>query len=240
MQALVGECARRGHETRPRDDGPSFELVIRSETIEVTVNEEKDKAARISDEDLAQLKYDWQRASPTTVLGWSGRLVMTLPSERRWADRKRWTLDSQLSSLLMTAESIADGRIAARAHAERVRIERRERWEQAVQEAREAYVVELNRGRLADQLQAQAHARDLRAYADAITARATTLDIEAERRAALDWAGWIRQEADRLDPLLVAGQLSYLTPDEVPPAKLGPFMPEGMSAYSPLDSQRRW
>ena len=240
VQALVEECARRGHETRPRDDGPSFELVIRGETIEVTVNEEKDKITRVADEDLARLKYDWQRASPTTVLDWSGRLVMTLPSERRWADRKRWILDSQLSSLLMTAESIADGRIAARAHAERAQIERRERWEQAVQEAREAYVVELNRGRLANQIQAQAHARDLRAYADAITARATTLDIEAERRAALDWAGWIRQEADRLDPLLVAGQLSYRTPDEVPSAELDPFMPMGMSAYSPLDSPRRW
>jgi hypothetical protein len=240
VQALVEEGTRRGHETGPRDDGPSFELVIRGEAIEVTVREEKDKVTRVSDEDRAKVKYDWQRASPTAVLDWSGRLVMTMPGERHWADRKRWTLEGKLSSLLMTAESIADGRIAGRVHAERARIERREWWEDAVQKARAAYVLELNRGRLADQLRAHAHARDLRVYADAVTAQALNLAAGRERAAALDWAGWIRQEADRLDPLLLGGELMYLTPDEVPLTKLGPFMPQGMNAYRPPDSPRRW
>lgn len=184
VQALVEECTRRGHETRPRDEGPTFELMIRGETIEVTVSEEKEKETRVPDEEVAKLKYDWQRASPTTTLDWSGRLAMTLPAEQQWADRKRWTLDSKLSSLLLTAESIADGRIAARAHAERERIERREQWEKAVQKAREAYVVDLNRSRLADQLKAHAHARDLRTYADAVATRAKAVEAVSEQRAA--------------------------------------------------------
>jgi hypothetical protein len=173
------------------------------------------------------------------VLDWSGRLVMALPAETQCgADRKRWTLDSKLSSLLQTAESIADGRIEARAHAERQRIERRAQWEKAVQKAREAHVVDLNRGRLSDQL--KAHARDLRAYADAVTAQAVNIGTEPERKAALDWAVWIRHEADRVDPLLSAGQLTYLTPDEVSPSTLDQFMPKGMTADHPPDSFRGW
>ncbi|MGL5826019.1 MAG: hypothetical protein ACRCYU_14590, partial [Nocardioides sp.] len=136
VQALVDECVRRGHQVRHRGDEPGVEIVIAGEAIAVTISEENDKRTRVTEEDVMELKYEWQRARPVTVKDWSGRLTMTLVtgawSEPSWADRKRWTLDSRLPRLLVRAEQVAAECARARVRAEQERCERQRLWDESL------------------------------------------------------------------------------------------------------------
>jgi hypothetical protein len=188
-------------------------------------------------ETLAKVKYDWQRARPVIMHDWSGRLAMTMlngrPGQSRWADRKRWTLDSRLPLLLRQAEELAKDRIDARAQDDRAKAERRQLWQESVPRARQAYINELNRKRLDNQLQTYAEAQAHRTYADAVTQAASGMQPGPEREAAQAWAAWIRNEADRLDPALSGKSLRFTTPVNIPTWELGKYMPNGWSVSHP-------
>jgi hypothetical protein len=239
IQALDEECRRSGHATAHRGEEPGLDLVIEGEHVTVLVSEEKDEVSRVPPEALAEVKYDWQRARPVVMRDWSGRLAMTLLTDRwsqsRWADRKRWTLDSRLPLLLERAEEVAKDRIDARARADQAKAERHRLWEESVPRARQAYIDELNRERLAKQLEAYTGAQARRLYADAVGQAASDMQPGPEREAAQGWAAWIRNEADRLDPALGGKRLHFMTPDNISPWELSKYMPNGWSVSYPPD-----
>lgn len=237
VQALDEECRRRGHAAAHRGNEPGFDLLINGERVTILVSEEKDKVSRVPPETLAKVKYDWQRARPVIMHDWSGRLAMTMLNGRlgqsRWADRKRWTLDSRLPLLLRQAEELAKDRIDARAQDDRAKAERRQLWQESVPRARQAYINELNRKRLDNQLQTYAEAQAHRTYANAVTQAASGMQPGSEREAAQAWAAWIRNEADRLDPALSGKSLRFTTPVNIPTWELGKYMPNGWSVSHP-------
>lgn len=239
IQALDEESRRRGHAPAHRGKEPGFDLVIEGEHVTILVSEEKDEVSQIPPETLASVKYDWQRARPVIMQDWSGRLAMTLLAGRwgqsRWADRKRWTLDSRLPLLLERAEEVAKDRIETRVKADQAKAERHRLWQESVPRARHAYISELNRGRLAKQLEAYAGAQDRRSYADAVAQAASAMQPGPQREAAQAWATWIRNEADRLDPVLGGKLLHFMTPDDISMWELGKYMPNGWSASRPPD-----
>lgn len=239
IQALDEECRRRGHATAHRGHEPGFDLVIDGERVSVLVSEEKDKVSQVPADALEKVKYEWQRVRPVTTETWSGRLTMTLLESRwntrQWADRKRWTLDSRLPLLLEKAEETALARKEERARADREKEARRRLWEESVPRAQQAYVDDLNRERLAKQLESHAEAEAKRAYAAAVEQTARRLDPGPQRDAAEAWAAWIRGEADRIDPALALGKLQYRTPDDLPDWKISKYMPHQWSTSRPPD-----
>lgn len=242
-QALADEAIRRGYTcTVPEsDDQESATLLVRIGEIDVgfTMHEEKKKVQSVPDDELQKIRYDWQRAPLREVEQWSGRLVLTLDAGRWrnpwWADRKRWNLESRLPNALRAAEEYAEEVRQKREAADQAKRERRAAWEDAVPKAQAAYIDSHNRDRADVQIAAFSRSRDLRAYADAIEKRAPSLGSDASV-AAIEWAAWIRAEAERTDPLSQADDLRHDVPDALPISEVDRYMPRGMtSAQCPPD-----
>lgn len=149
-----------------------------------------------------------------------------------WADRNRWTLDSRLAQALEAAEDWCTGERQRLDDAEKARQERHQRWEAAVPKARRAHADAVNARRADAQLAALSRAVDLRSYADAIEARAQLAEGD-QRDPAKRWATWLRQEADRVDPLMHPGELQYREPEKPSVSDLDEFMPPGMTVAKP-------
>jgi hypothetical protein len=84
---------------------------------------------------------------------------------------------------------------------------RKERWEEVKkwreEVKKEAFIrvaYERNAERLLAELDSRGAAAAMRAYADEIDARAVALETPAAQ-AAREWAEWIREHAERTDPL---------------------------------------
>jgi hypothetical protein len=237
LQAIADECGRRGHEfcLRP-DNAPTFQISVDGIPSGFILFEEYESRPVVDEEDLKNAKYPWQRVQSTLQRIRSGRLVIqTGPrySAVSWADRKRWSLADRLPQLFAYVEQAAVETLERNARAERERTDRRQEWERARVRARQAYVADLNRRRIDDQLAAVRRAEELRRYAHAIERQADAADDAEQARQAQQWAAWVRAEADRADPLFRPTDLAYVEPEEIKGSDLDAFMPRGMSSWRP-------
>jgi hypothetical protein len=88
---------------------------------------------------------------------------------------------------------------------------RKERWEEVKKEAFVRVAYERNAERLLAELDSRDAAAAMRAYAGEIDARAVDLEVPAAQ-AACGWAEWIREHAERTDPLNGPLRLEEVTP----------------------------
>jgi hypothetical protein len=236
VQAIGDECARRGYTlSRTEDVGTTFWISIGDDQFPFTLAEEFERREVLDEKQLAAAKYAWQRVPARVRQVRSGRLLLRLGSGYGsvfWADRRRWSLDEKLPAMFKEIEDRAERQVAARISAEARRVARLQEWERALLRARQAYIEDLNRGRLTKQVAASGQAVAIRAYCDRIGA---ILDQTADdhRSQVNQWLAWARAEADRVDPLSHPKSLAYVLPDDVRTSELGRFMPKGMSAWHP-------
>jgi hypothetical protein len=233
MHALIGETERRGYEVGWAQD-TSQGLEIRIDGHMQTVTMEEERATRevvpTPDELAATKTYSWQRISPQVRKLPSGKLAVSVGDEglcrtrRRWADRKRWSVEDRLGEVLATVEAQArEKEERRRAEEERTR-QRQLTWEQAMADAKTRF----RRDRQATQLISQVEVWEL-----ASRIRRFCSAAERSGHADKDWLTWARAHADEIDP--TNGRVSG--PEEVVPG------PEDLRAYlgrwSPYGPQSR-
>jgi len=159
----------------------------------------------------------------TIVKAWDNDTVLSLQ------DTAGASLEEQLPVLirkLEIAEAEADW---SRQEASRRSEIRETRWEEVKQEAFTKLTYQRNAELLGDQLERRRAVVAMRAYADEIGARAEQLN-GPHTEEARKWATWIRQHADRTDP--INGPLHLLRITSASYDDLQPHM-NGWSAYSP-------
>jgi len=235
LQAIANECATREWtlDRDPRDDR-RFRISSPECSFELSLTEELVNREVPDEEKLGASRYSWQRVPLQVKKVGSGRLTLQLGQYYRtksWSDRSRWTIDDKLGA--MFAE--LDARVAAAAEERRQReadLHRRQQaWDAAVLAAQQAYVLDLNRRRLDEQVSHRAHAHDLRDYARTLTDAIDRCDDAVVAESIRSWQRWASQDADRIDPINHPDMLRYVEPDTMRPEDYEPFMPEGMSAH---------
>lgn len=238
-QAIATECDRRGYRFGLRgDDKPSFQVSLGQDAFAFTLSEESESREMADPEKLAEAKYAWQRVPLVIRKVPSGRLVLRLGEgygSVSWADRQRWTLEQKLPAMFQLISDRASAQAQQRQHKEEERQRRRRAWEEAIPQAKQAYIEQLNRDRLHKQVARSAEAEAIRSYCSRLEATAAESgdpDLNEQIRA---WAAWARQEADRIDPLNHPDLLAYRVPEDVGPSEFDKFMPRGLSAWRPPD-----
>jgi exonuclease VII large subunit len=111
-------------------------------------------------------------------------------------------------------------------------------WEEAIPKAREAYLLKLNADRARQQAEQWERAAQLRSYSQAIRHQAEEFDEQAQRHV-LEWATWIDEHADRIDPLNDKSQLTMSESSTLGAKELDPYMPHGWSVENP-PGPRTW
>lgn len=234
VQGMADECIRRGWHFIV-DGTPSFLISVGEDEYRGVLTEEREKRDVFAEDDIAARKYDWQRVSPTRQEVFVGRLRLEvgLSHEHRWwADRRRWTLASKLPDVFAFIDEMSS---AARAKRDRLAAAHREHlaeWEVAVPRARERYLRALNAERAAKQIDSWRKTRDLREYAEGVEGSAMSLGPN-ERGSASAWATWLRQEADRFDPLAKLDELRVDEPVDIPESELDKYMPKRWTVRRP-------
>ena len=238
-QAIAAECETRGYRFGLRSDGePSFQVSIGQDGFDFFLSEEWENREVADPEKLAEAKYAWQRVPSVVRKVPSGRLVLRLGQgygSVSWADRRRWTLDQKLPAMFQLISDRASAQAQQRQREEQERLQRRRAWEEAIPQAKQAYIEQLNRDRLHTQAALSAEAEAIRCYCtrlDTAAAQCSDLGLGAQIRG---WAAWARQEADRIDPISHPGRLAYRVPEDVGPSEVDKFMPRGLSAWGPPD-----
>lgn len=191
-------------------------------------------------EELSDRKvYSWQRFPIETRSVPSGRLVVTLSGatrwdRRKWADRKRWTVEDKLPALLGEIDSrvqaARDRRVAAEQEQQRRRID----WEAAMDRARARYQEDRRIAALDAQLGDWEKAARIRAFCDACTHHlpddAAGGNPEMVEEVA-QWLAWCLAYADRIDPATNSG-FRAPPPNEPGPEDLRPYLSH-WSPYGP-------
>lgn len=186
---------------------PGLSVKLPSREILVTVRElsERGRPGRAFTDQTDYLT----RTERTTVnknFAASGRLEVTLT--RGWEQRPvlsqrdsgRSTLEDQLPALIRVLEIGKAEAEWARKEEERRADIRKDRWEEVRKEAFVRVAYERHAERLRSGLDRRDAAAAMRTYADEIDAHAAALEAPAAR-AAREWAAWIREHAERTDPL---------------------------------------
>ena len=166
------------------------------------------------------------------ICGYSGREGRQM----RWADRKKWTLDDKLPDVLREVEiRAAEDEHRAR-EAERAAAQRRQQWEAAIAQAKQALIEAHRAEHLHQQVENWRQARHLRDYVAAMKLTVET-NPPIDKQAALDWIAWAEAHVADLDPL--ATPLAMPEPPEATPDALQPFL-KGWSPYGPDRSLYRF
>lgn len=234
LQGIHTECAARGWSLRAdRTDQRAFEVTTPECTFDLTLTEELVNREMPDQEVLDTAKYPWQRVPLQMRKVGSGRLTLRLGRYyryRTWADRTRWTLEDKLGAAFAEMQSRVDQAAAERRRKEDDLLRRQQAWDAAVNQAKAAYVVDLNLRRLREQAARHAEAQMLRTYAQVL---AVLVDSQPEstNTALMDWARAADEEAQRLDPINDLGSLQRLDPENPQPDEYAPFMPKGMNAH---------
>ena len=145
----------------------------------------------------------WTKPKPFThETGGTGRLVISVVAPNfgrgwtsQWADRKSWALEDKVGEILAELEVRAVEDRQRREIAAREEEQRRLRWDDELQRARDRYSEHARGEALAKQLELWRTAEDIRAFCEAIEQR------HADDDEAMAWAAWARAHADRIDPL---------------------------------------
>lgn len=243
-QALADEANSRGYTCIvPKDApetkaAPTLRISIADIGVNFHIHEEKIKVHTAPPDQVHNARYDWQRIPMVKAERWSGRLVLAIGGTDRdrkwWADRKRWALEDRLAKALQAAEEYSARVIQERAEANAAKQQRLEAWNDAVPKARAAHIEALNRERATTQLADFQRARELRAFADAIDNTLLTSRTE-QQPPKIAWAAWLREEADRTDPLLQPDRLIIHEPESLSFVEVDRFMPHGLTSRHPPD-----
>lgn len=154
---------------------------------------------------------------------WQAEIILSI------RDAPGAPLEEQLPTLIHKLE-VAEAEAAwSREEASRRAEIRKIRWEEVRQEAFIKLSYHRNAEQLRDQLERRQAAAAMRSYADEVEARAEQLN-DADSVEARKWSTWIRQHADRTDP--VNGILQPLRITSASYADLEPHM-NGWSSYGP-------
>lgn len=233
MHALLVEAQQRGYEVGWSDDtSRGVEIRIHGFAQAVTMEEEWVKQEILPS--AAELErttlYDWQRVRPEVQKVPSGKMVMSVSglggcsTQRRWADRKRWSLEDRLGDVLAAVEDVAQDK-AERKRAEDEKEAARQRdWEDAMASARVAFRRDKRVKALLEQLDGWEQARRVRAFSEA--ARRTGRSDPA-------WLEWVESYADEIDPL--TGRITAPADVEPKPEELRPYL----GRWSPYGPDRR-
>ena len=216
LQGLVNAVAEMGWSAPAKvqagyagrgEPGPDLSIKLPSREFQVAIRE-LDERGRPGRAFITQTDY-LTRTERTTVnksFTASGRLEVTLT--RGWEqhpvfsqrDTGKSTLEDQLPALIRLLEiDRAEAGWARQEEGRRSEI-REERWKEVKKEAFARVAYERNAKRLLAEIDSRGAAATMRAYADEIDARALTLAAPAAQ-AAHGWAEWIREHAERTDPL---------------------------------------
>lgn len=234
VQGISEECIRRGWALSV-DKKPSFLITVGQDHYRCKLSEERVKRDVYTDEDMAECKYEWQRVSPTRKEVWSGRLKLELNpgyNSRSWADRQRWTLVSKLPEFFDIIEEWSHAAQGRRKKLEAYHAKQVKEWEEAIPKAREAYLLKLNADRARQQAEQWENAARLRSYSQAIRRHAEEFDEQAQKHA-LEWATWIDEHADHIDPLNDKSQLTMSECIKLGAKELDAYMPHGWSVENP-------
>lgn len=240
VQGISEECVRRGW-TLSVDKAPSFLIAVGEDSYRCVLSEERVKRDIYTDQALAERRYEWQRVSPTRMEVWSGRLKLELNpgyNSRWWADRQRWTLVSKLPEFFDIIEEWSHAAQDKREKLGAYHAKQVKEWEEAIPQAREAYLLKLNADRARQQAEQWKRAAQLRSYSQAIRHQAEEFDEQAQEHA-LEWATWIDEHADRIDPLNDKSQLTMSESSTLGDKELDPYMPHGWSVENPPEP-RTW
>jgi hypothetical protein len=238
VQALVGEAERRGNEMLLADGDEGIVLVVRGRRYRLVMAEEWETIDHLpgAQESDPVGAYSWQRVQPQARTQPSGRLTLELTDDsyrwrgrpRRWADRRRWRLDDKLGDVLSEVEARATIDEQADLAAERARVERQRQWERAMDHARAQHVDAYYVASLKEQVVRWDLARAARVYVAAIEEATGSVGMGEDLRR---WVDWIKQYADRIDPLTAQLQPPPPPPDPGPD-DLRPFLGR-WSPYGP-------
>lgn len=228
---------------RPRNEfygsrQPDPDLILRLPSQELVVSvRELDQRGRRATAFITQTDYytNTTRTIANKNFEASGKLEIRL--SKKWEDHTVLSirdepgapLESQLPALIRTLE-IAEAEAEWAHQEEERRAEIRQvRWEEVKQEAFAMVAYDRNAAQLRDQIDRRHAAAAMRTYADEIDSRTEELD-EPARSEAIKWSEWIRQHADRTDPL--NGPLGLLRVESASHAELEPHM-NGWNTYGP-------
>ena len=234
LQAIYTESVARGWNLgADRTDQRAFEVTTPECTFELTLTEELVNREMPDAEVLNTAKYPWQRVPLQMRKVGSGRLTLRLGRYyryRTWADRTRWTLEDKLGAAFVEMQSRVDEAAAERRRKEDDLLRRQQAWDAGVQQAKAAYVIDLNRRRLREQAARYGDAHALRTYAQALAVLADS-QPGSTAPTLLEWARAASAEAERHDPLNDGGSLHRLDPENPEPDDYAQFMPKGMNAH---------
>ncbi|MDX6390409.1 MAG: hypothetical protein QOJ73_1472 [Streptosporangiaceae bacterium] len=216
LQGLVNAAAEMGWSAPAKvqvgyagrsEQGPDLSIKLPSREILVAIRE-LDERGRPGHAFITQTDYltDTERTTVNKSFTASGRLEVTLT--RGWEqhpvlsqrDTGKSTLEDQLPALIRVLEIGQAEADWARNEEERRSEIREDRWKEVKKQAFVHVAYERNAKRLLTELDSRDAATAMCSYADEIDARASALEAPAAR-AAREWAEWIREHAERTDPL---------------------------------------
>ncbi|MCT2265966.1 hypothetical protein M3F32_15515 [Dietzia cinnamea] len=174
-------------------------------------------------------KYDYVPAGFLKVEVGGGAAVR----QGAWTDR-----DGSLTDVAQILQEIELRTAAAevrRLERERKEREKRQRWEQAMDVARQRYAEHHRAHVLTEQLDRWRRAQELDLYLKAMRARTETLPAE-EHHDAYQWLAWVQQHRDSTEPL--TGTLAMPPTPDPTPEDLKPHL-GGWSPYGP-DATSGW
>lgn len=216
LQGLVNAVAEMGWSAPAKvqvgyagrgEPGPDLSIKLPSREFQVAIRE-LDERGRPGRAFITQTDYltHTERTTVNKSFAASARLEVTLTqgweqhpvlSQR---DTGKSILEDQLPALIRMLEIDKAEAEWARKEEERRADIRKERWEEVKKEAFARVAHERNAERLLAELDSRDAAAAMRTYADEIDTRAAALEAPAAQ-AARGWAEWIREHAERTDPL---------------------------------------
>ncbi|MEV1116126.1 hypothetical protein AB0I91_13725 [Actinosynnema sp. NPDC049800] len=237
LHILATEWERRGHTVAVEADQPGLTFTSGTSRFVLEVSEESDLVEAPHLDELEQKPtYSWQRVPIRQRHVPSGRLVLELPHSwdyngrrRRWADRTRWSLEDKLGDVIKELEGRVRFDEERRIAEQREKAARRLQWEEAMTEARFRFVEDARIAALNEQLQAWETATKVRAYcqaAEAVLPESPDSDV-------VEWLRWMRNYADRIDPVIRGVQAPKLR--EPSAYELRPYL-DRWSPYGPDSS----
>lgn len=237
LHILATEWERRGHTVAVEADQPGLTFTSGTSRFVLEVSEESDLVEAPHLDELEQKPtYSWQRVPVRSRYVSSGRLVLELPHSwdyngrrRRWADRTRWSLEDKLGDIIKELEGRVRLDEERRIAEEREKAARRVQWEEAMAEARFRFAEDVRTAVLNEQMEAWETAAEVRAYCQAAEAALPeTPDSEV-----VEWLRWMRNYADRIDPVIRGVQAPKLR--EPSAHELRPYL-DRWSPYGPDSS----
>jgi hypothetical protein len=236
LQAIANQCILRGWTLEPHSMGHRWlrintnERSIGLSLTEVLLDQE------VPIEASMPAKYGWQRVPMKVVKLGSGRLTLRLedPHPRRsWSDRRGSKLDDKLGDAFEEMERRVSVAVEWRLRREDDLRRRQQAWDAASLVAKQQYIFDINRQRLHEQITNHAEAQTMREFARRLRDVADSFAEVAEAATVDRWAAWVRDEAERIDPVNAVESLCFVEPEDVQPADFGKFMPKGMNAVRP-------